>query len=495
MTAASQAACDHRARVPGGPMTSSASRTLYEVTASKIKLAARNVPLTVTVHGVPTRSRRALMAVGSLALVVAFAGPARAVPPPPDQLARNFQARCPELSNTASSMAALTELFRRTQSQGNYLPVQAAAAAGELRTFASLVRRGVQSVELVPSAAGGRTPDAVIRVQDEAGILRDVRVEVKTVTGRSRGIQARAGSGESVASGGPARTRGIKRALRNGFRDTAARPSQFTAPLGVNGRAIPPGGRLVINLPRGTRMPTAIADAMRGVANELREASHVREIEFIGRLPQGPGKKPRWTTERFVRNPDGTYTRDPRGPAADTGPRCPRPKGGKGSQNQRVPRDPRDLDPVAATRQAIGVAAAREPTAGAGTTGGAAPSASGVMATTDMTTTAPGIDAKVGGVDLSSLELRYVSDVSSDKTRAASFAFKAPPKNGGGLGDGRNAAQQASEAFFVFLALDPRTFTVNLQPDQPNRIVDEKLGRTNAGRVLLEADLRMLTCA
>jgi hypothetical protein len=51
--------------------------------------------------------------------------------------------------------------------------------------------------------------------------------------------------------------------------------------------------------------------------------------------------------------------------------------------------------------------------------------------------------------------------------------------------------REASDAFFVWLALPPQSFTVNLNPSEPDRIVDSQLGRTDAGRILLEADLRM----
>jgi len=51
--------------------------------------------------------------------------------------------------------------------------------------------------------------------------------------------------------------------------------------------------------------------------------------------------------------------------------------------------------------------------------------------------------------------------------------------------------RESSDAFFVWLALPATSFTVNLNPSEPDRIVDPKLGRTDAGRILLEADLRM----
>ncbi|WP_406859038.1 hypothetical protein ABZO31_01805 [Streptomyces sp. HUAS MG47] len=97
----------------------------------------------------------------------------------------------------------------------------------------------------------------------------------------------------------------------------------------------------------------------------------------------------------------------------------------------------------------------------------------------------------LGGVDFSTLELRYVSDTYHNGS-GVQYAFKADalPADEESFG-GRRAARLASDSFFVWLELPPSAFTVNLNPDEPNRIIDEKFGRTDAGRVLLEADLTM----
>ncbi|HEX5620458.1 MAG TPA: hypothetical protein VFX51_18695, partial [Solirubrobacteraceae bacterium] len=50
---------------------------------------------------------------------------------------------------------------------------------------------------------------------------------------------------------------------------------------------------------------------------------------------------------------------------------------------------------------------------------------------------------------------------------------------------------QSSDAFFTWLALPPQSFWVNLNPSQPDRIIDPQLARTDAGRVLLEADMQL----
>ncbi|WP_231992160.1 hypothetical protein [Mycobacterium sp. ACS4331] len=56
---------------------------------------------------------------------------------------------------------------------------------------------------------------------------------------------------------------------------------------------------------------------------------------------------------------------------------------------------------------------------------------------------------------------------------------------------GSRSAQMSRDALFVWLALSPEKFWVNLNPTEPDRIIDSGFGRTEAGRVLLEADLEM----
>ncbi|WP_158844574.1 hypothetical protein [Streptomyces sp. NRRL WC-3742] len=103
----------------------------------------------------------------------------------------------------------------------------------------------------------------------------------------------------------------------------------------------------------------------------------------------------------------------------------------------------------------------------------------------------PELAEDLGGVDFSTLELRYVSDTYHHGP-GVQYAFKAnslePDQNS--FGGARNA-RLASDSFFVWLELPPSAFTVNLNPDEPDRIIDAKFGKTDAGRVLLEADLAM----
>ncbi|MFE2232249.1 hypothetical protein ACFXA4_06705 [Streptomyces sp. NPDC059442] len=97
-----------------------------------------------------------------------------------------------------------------------------------------------------------------------------------------------------------------------------------------------------------------------------------------------------------------------------------------------------------------------------------------------------------GGIDFTTMELRYISE--PVKGKGMDYGFKAKmnddedenPSWGGGA-----KIDLSSDAMFTWLALHPNRFWVNLNPDQPNQVVDDKLAKTDAGRVLLEADLEM----
>lgn len=120
---------------------------------------------------------------------------------------------------------------------------------------------------------------------------------------------------------------------------------------------------------------------------------------------------------------------------------------------------------------------------------GAKDSASSATGVSSMLA-APGMGA--GGIDFSSMELRYLSDPGDGSGLQYSFSADFDPLKGDArTATGRKAVSQSSDAFFVWLSLTPRDFWVNLNPDEPDRIVDDRLGRTDAGRVLLEADLQM----
>ncbi|MGW6903793.1 hypothetical protein [Streptomyces sp. NPDC054940] len=96
-----------------------------------------------------------------------------------------------------------------------------------------------------------------------------------------------------------------------------------------------------------------------------------------------------------------------------------------------------------------------------------------------------------GGVDFSSLQLRYLSD---DAGSGVKYAFSARAAEKGLEQDsrsGRSALIDSMAGLRTWLALSPDKFWVNLNPAEPDRIIDPQLGRTNAGRALLEADWQM----
>ncbi|MFF5015558.1 hypothetical protein [Streptomyces sp. NPDC001165] len=97
-----------------------------------------------------------------------------------------------------------------------------------------------------------------------------------------------------------------------------------------------------------------------------------------------------------------------------------------------------------------------------------------------------------GGVDFTTLEIQYVGN--PVKGKGLDYSFKADyvddEDTNPGYG-GQAKLQLASDAMFTWLALDPRSFWVNLNPDQPDKIMDPTFGKTDAGRVLLVADLDM----
>jgi len=100
--------------------------------------------------------------------------------------------------------------------------------------------------------------------------------------------------------------------------------------------------------------------------------------------------------------------------------------------------------------------------------------------------------ANLGGVDFSTLQMRYMSD-DPDST-GLQYAFS-------GQKDTSEAPQNVDTALNVltdnaadlrtWLVLNPDEFWVNLNPSEPDRIIDSRLGETNAGRELLDADFQL----
>jgi hypothetical protein len=98
----------------------------------------------------------------------------------------------------------------------------------------------------------------------------------------------------------------------------------------------------------------------------------------------------------------------------------------------------------------------------------------------------------LGGVDFSTLEMRYMSD--SPNSGGVRYSFSGRPAGPGtdqDLMSDLDALTNSAADLRTWLVLDPSKFWVNLNPTQPDKIVDPQLGQTNAGRALLDADFAM----
>jgi hypothetical protein len=95
-----------------------------------------------------------------------------------------------------------------------------------------------------------------------------------------------------------------------------------------------------------------------------------------------------------------------------------------------------------------------------------------------------------GGIDFSTMELKYVSE--TDASQGLGYSFEAndvPDEDAEPSFGGLEAAQLASDSLFTWLAVPSSSFWVNLNPDTPDKIIDPTLAKTDAGRILLESDL------
>ncbi|GGU75906.1 hypothetical protein GCM10010211_47320 [Streptomyces albospinus] len=97
-----------------------------------------------------------------------------------------------------------------------------------------------------------------------------------------------------------------------------------------------------------------------------------------------------------------------------------------------------------------------------------------------------------GGIDFSTMQLNYVS--TPVKGQGMKYSLKADyakdPDTKPGYG-GEARLNLADDAFFTWLALTPDKFWVNLNPIRPDLILDSEFAKTDAGRILLEADLTL----
>ena len=100
--------------------------------------------------------------------------------------------------------------------------------------------------------------------------------------------------------------------------------------------------------------------------------------------------------------------------------------------------------------------------------------------------------SNLGGVDFSTLQMRYMSDNPDSTGLQYSLSGQkdtsAAPQ---GVDTALNVLIDNAADLRTWLVLSPDEFWVNLNPSEPDRIIDSQLGETNAGRELLDADFQL----
>lgn len=98
----------------------------------------------------------------------------------------------------------------------------------------------------------------------------------------------------------------------------------------------------------------------------------------------------------------------------------------------------------------------------------------------------------LGGIDFTSIRLNYILAYPDPNISAFSYVMNVQKDgNRGRAINVEDAAKLSLGSFFIGLALPNQTFWVNLNKSEPNRIIDAELGKTDIGRIMLEADLRL----
>jgi hypothetical protein len=98
-----------------------------------------------------------------------------------------------------------------------------------------------------------------------------------------------------------------------------------------------------------------------------------------------------------------------------------------------------------------------------------------------------------GGVNFTSIKLNYIY-VNEDSSGDVNFdlVLKAEKAEGASPGiDVINSTLISEITFMTGLAVPDNKFWVNLNPWEPDRIIDEQLKQSEVGRIMLEADLQM----
>ncbi len=103
------------------------------------------------------------------------------------------------------------------------------------------------------------------------------------------------------------------------------------------------------------------------------------------------------------------------------------------------------------------------------------------------------VEDYLGGVNFTSIQMNYLSlgEINADSTNF-NYILKAKKARGNDSEiDIFSSAVLSSTALMTGISLPSDKFWVNLNPWEPDRIIDDELAGTDIGRIMLEADLQM----
>jgi hypothetical protein len=96
-----------------------------------------------------------------------------------------------------------------------------------------------------------------------------------------------------------------------------------------------------------------------------------------------------------------------------------------------------------------------------------------------------------GGIDFQTVGLRYLSDYGDSyiNTLSEAYSLDNPADR-----NHKRSSNLSMNSLLVWLHLPNSSFWVNLNPSEPDRIIDATFGKTAAGRILLNADFQLKKC-
>jgi hypothetical protein len=97
---------------------------------------------------------------------------------------------------------------------------------------------------------------------------------------------------------------------------------------------------------------------------------------------------------------------------------------------------------------------------------------------------------QLGGVDFTEASFEYMASVQRGGNRAFLWVMSGSTQPAP-AGSTELGPRQVGAAFMVALRLSPTRFWVNLNPEEPRRVIDPQLAQTDVGRAMLVADLQL----